>query len=155
MIGHPPSGGSPFGAKTVPVTRVGWFVTPDVEAYVTLAATDVTPLSRRSSVGMLLAATTVPGPEPLRSAGSEIPASGGGAPDAADGLSHADDTATATIAASGATVGSSVHAGDFVDPATDAPLDPRRPPTVDRSHSPSSPSVARTIPLPARFLATP
>ena len=31
MIGHPPSGGAPSGAKTVPVMRVDSFVTPDVE----------------------------------------------------------------------------------------------------------------------------
>ena len=69
-----------------------------------LAATDVTALSRRSSVGMLFALTSVPGPDPLRSAGSAKPVSGG-APGAADCLSHADATvAIATIAQRTATV---------------------------------------------------
>src|SRR6476620_2419287 len=65
MIGHPPSGGAPLGAKTVPVTVVRSFVTPDVDVQVRFAATDLSATSLRSSVGKVVASRSVPGPDPL------------------------------------------------------------------------------------------
>ena len=104
MIGQPPSGGAPLGAKTVPVTSSGRSSRPTSRCRSTFAATDVTATSRRSSVGKVVASRSVPGPNPLKSADMRIPASGGGT-GPADGRSHAEETTTAaTMAQTIATV---------------------------------------------------
>src|SRR5690242_18388485 len=87
MIGHPPSGALPFGAKTVPVTNVSEFEIPDVDVYVILPATDVIAGKRLSIVGSPRASRKVPGPAPEKSPCNRTPLAACGV-DADESLPH-------------------------------------------------------------------